>query len=66
MSSDIRQLAFQTPGYPGRSGVVLGLHCCPGIDNKVANPSYLSACAETFASDMAMRVMVDALQTMGG
>lgn len=37
-----------------------------GIDNNVADLSYISACAKTFASDMAVKVALDAIQVMGG
>jgi len=37
-----------------------------GIDSNSANLSYLSACAKTFASDMAVKVTLDAIQVMGG
>ncbi len=36
------------------------------IDNNAANLSYISACAKTFASDMAVKVALDAVQVMGG
>ena len=36
------------------------------IDNNAADLSYISACAKTFASDMAVKVALDAIQVMGG
>jgi alkylation response protein AidB-like acyl-CoA dehydrogenase len=37
-----------------------------GIDNNSDNRSYISACAKTFASDVAVKVALDAMQVLGG